>query len=211
MDVSELAPGLWRWTGHHPEWNSEVACTYLRAPDAIVLVDPIVPSEDADRFLRHLDADVQQAQRPMHILLTVYWHVRSAATLAERYGAEVWAPARSALPVERRTGLSVRRVRAEDELPGGVAPLESGRPAELVYYLPGHEALVTGDVLLGGPLRVCPASWLGKGGTKAVADALATVLELPLKRVLVSHGEPVLSGGRDALASALEIEAAPLY
>ena len=34
----------------------------------------------------------------VHILLTVYWHVRSATELAKRYDAAVWAPARSALP-----------------------------------------------------------------------------------------------------------------
>ena len=34
-------------------------------------------------------------------------------------------------------------------------------------------------------------------------ELLRPLLELPIERVLVSHGEPVLSGGRDALAEAL--------
>jgi hypothetical protein len=33
--------------------------------------------------------------------------------------------------------------------------------------------------------------------------ALRPLLELPIEMVLVSHGEPVLSGGREALAKAL--------
>lgn len=203
MDVSEIAPGLWRWTGLHPEWKRDVACTYVRAPDAIVLVDPLVPPEDTERFLRHLDEDVRWVQRPMHILLTIFWHTRSAAELAERYGAKLWAPARSALPVRRRTGSTVEPVSPEQDLPASIAALPSGRAGELVYYLPAHEALVTGDVLLGGPLRICPESWLGKGGQAAVREALAPVLDLPLKRVLVSHGEPVLEGGAAALTAAL--------
>jgi hypothetical protein len=34
--------------------------------------------------------------------------------------------------------------------------------------------------------------------------ALEPLLELPIERILVSHGEPVLTGGRDALARALQ-------
>jgi len=34
-------------------------------------------------------------------------------------------------------------------------------------------------------------------------EALAPLLELPVDRVLVSHGEPVLENGREAIARAL--------
>jgi hypothetical protein len=34
--------------------------------------------------------------------------------------------------------------------------------------------------------------------------ALQPLLELPVEMVLVSHGEPVLSGGREALVRALD-------
>ena len=204
MDVFEVAPGLWRWTGFHPEWNEDVGCLYVEAPDAVVLVDPLIPPEDAERFLRHLDADVARSRRPLHIVVTIYWHTRSAAELSARHGAAIWAPYRSGLPVERRTGLAVERVRPGDELPGGIEAHASGRAAELVYYLPAHGALIAGDVLLGGPLRVCPASWVGKGGREAVRDALRPLLDLPIERVLVSHGEPVLTDGKAALAKTLD-------
>jgi hypothetical protein len=36
-----------------------------------------------------------------------------------------------------------------------------------------------------------------------VPDALRPLLDLPIELVLVSHGEPVFSGGRDALERAL--------
>jgi glyoxylase-like metal-dependent hydrolase (beta-lactamase superfamily II) len=204
MNVSEIAPGLWHWTGFHPEWNQDVGCVYVGADDAVALIDPIVPPEEAERFLDHLDADVARAGRPVHVVLTIYWHARSAAALCERYDATLWAPVRSALPVARRTGLEPERIRAGDRLPAGLEAHASGRPAEAVFYLPGHCSLVAGDVLLGSPLRVCPAGWVGKGGREAVRDALRPFLEHhPLERVLVSHGEPVLSGGSEALVSAL--------
>jgi hypothetical protein len=45
-------------------------------------------------------------------------------------------------------------------------------------------------------LRLCPERWLGGGATHAdLRESLAPLLELPVERVLVAHGEPVLSGG----------------
>lgn len=94
-------------------------------------------------------------------------------------------------------------IRPGDALPGGVRAHESGRASELVYVLPHHRALVAGDVLLGDPLRICPARWVGKGGQGAVRKALRPLLGEPLDRVLTSHGDPVLRGGHNALAAAL--------
>jgi hypothetical protein len=76
----------------------------------------------------------------------------------------------------------------------------------------GSLALETGDglvlidpppELLGGPLRICPDSWIGKPGRAGVRAALSPLLDLPIELVLVSRGEPVLARGRAALASAL--------
>jgi hypothetical protein len=39
-----------------------------------------------------------------------------------------------------------------------------------------------------------------------LAASLRPLLELPVERVLVSHGEPVLRGGLEALAAALGVE-----
>jgi glyoxylase-like metal-dependent hydrolase (beta-lactamase superfamily II) len=203
MDVHRITTGLWRWTAHHEEWRKDVGCVYLETDDATVLVDPLIPADDSERFLEYLDADVERAGAGVHILLTVYWHVRSAGELVERYDAEVWAPARSALPVERRLSLSPNPVRRGDPLPGGLEAHASGRASELAYLVPKHRALVVGDVLLGDPLRICPPGWVGKGGQKAVREALRPLLDVPLDRVLVSHGDPVLRGGQTALAAAL--------
>ena len=72
---------------------------------------------------------------------------------------------------------------------------------------PEDRALVPGDVLLGdgaGGIRLCPESWLPQGRTQAqLADSLRPLLELPVERVLLSHGQPVLSNARGALEAAL--------
>jgi glyoxylase-like metal-dependent hydrolase (beta-lactamase superfamily II) len=204
MKVEELGDGLWRWVAFHDEWKKDVGCLYVETDELVWLVDPLVPADDASAFLRHLDADVKRADRPVALLLTVYWHVRSSSALSERYGAVVSAPARSALPVERRIRTAPEPIRPGDVLSGGIEAHASGSAAELVYRLPQHHALVAGDVLLGDPLRICPAGWVGKGGREAVRDALRPLVEPSLDAVLVSHGTPVLEDASNSLAAALD-------
>jgi hypothetical protein len=189
MQVQEIATGLWRWTGLHPAWTpadagpdgwaQEVGCYFYEGPDAIVLFDPLVPIEDRDRFFEALDHDVERARRPLRALLTVDAHRRSSAELAERYDGTV------------------------GKVPAGVeVALE--RWDERVYWIPQHAALVFGDVVLGREeaLRL-PRSWIGEEHYAEVRDGLRPLLDLPVERVLVTHGEPVLEGGREALEDAL--------
>ena len=49
MEVERLADGLWRWT------VDDARCLYHEAPDGIVLIDPLVPDDEAERFWWHLD------------------------------------------------------------------------------------------------------------------------------------------------------------
>ena len=77
----EIAPGLWRWTGFHEEWKEDVGCVYFETEDGVVLIDPLVPPEDADRFWKALDRDVRRRDAPVHVLVTVFWHTRSAAAM----------------------------------------------------------------------------------------------------------------------------------
>jgi glyoxylase-like metal-dependent hydrolase (beta-lactamase superfamily II) len=203
VQVTRIADGLWRWTGWHEEWKQEVGCVYLETADGICLFDPLVPPEDTERFLAALDRDVERAGAEVHVLITVFWHARHARELLERYGGRLWAPSRARAAVARRAGEVTDPFRPGDPLPGGILALETGRGTEAAYYVPEHRALVPGDVLLGaegGGLRFCPESWLPSGtGHARLREALRPVLDLDVERVLVSHGEPVLERGADAL------------
>jgi len=97
MDVEQLAHGLWSWT------TPEGACVYYEAPDAVVLFDPLVPSDEEEEFLTHLDRDVERLGLPVSILLTADLHERSAPFLRGRYQAEHRVPATvEAYPIGQR-------------------------------------------------------------------------------------------------------------
>jgi hypothetical protein len=186
MRVDEVAAGLWCWTGEHPDWTpesdwpQEVGCVYFEAPDAVLLLDPLIPPEDRVRFLEALDRDVERAAKPVAVLLTTESHTRSRDELVERYGAE--------------TGTS----------PEGVERRDTTWYGEVLYWLAEPRAIVTGDAVLGGGeagVRLAD-EWLGEDRER-VRGALLPLLELPVERVLVTHGEPVLEGGHDALVRAL--------
>lgn len=209
MEVLQLDSELWRWTGFHEDWNDVVGSVYCETADGVVLVDPLVPPEDRERFLAALDRDVARTGGSVHVLVTVFWHVRSTAELVERYAARVWAPTTSRAPVARRAGQVTDAFRPGDRLPGGIEAYRTARGTEVVYWIPQHRALVPGDVLLGdgeGGLRLCPESWLPpKSGRAALVESLRPLLDLPVECVLVSHGAPVLENGADALAAALRL------
>jgi len=139
----------------------------------------------------------------VHVLVRVFWHARSARELAERYDAEVWAPSRARLAVERRAGRA-RAFRPGDALPGGVEAHETARSNEVVLWLPSHRSLWAGDVILEGP-KLCPDSWLPGAVTQEdLRLSLLPLLDLDVERILLSHGESVLADGRAALRRLLE-------
>jgi glyoxylase-like metal-dependent hydrolase (beta-lactamase superfamily II) len=202
MDVQELRPGLWRWTAAHPEWEHaetwgpEVGSVYAELPDAVVLVDPLVPADDAEeRFWAALDRDVERLGRPVYILLTVHWHERSVEAMLARYKATLWRP-------EEKV-----------DLPAGVEPIvvEGSDWKEAMFFLEPHRALVVGDLLIGTeggievPVKWFPVAEQDWARTELKADLRSRLLPLSIELVLVSHGEPILADGHAALAQALEM------
>jgi glyoxylase-like metal-dependent hydrolase (beta-lactamase superfamily II) len=199
MDVRELHPGLWRWTASHPQWDHaqqwgpEVGSVYAELPEALVVVDPLVPEDDEEGFWKALDGDVERLGLPVHLLLTVHWHERSVEDVLDRYGASLWRP------------------EEKGELPAGVhAEIVKGSDwVEALFYIEPHRALVAGDLLIGKDGGVeLPVTWFPKAEREwAEQELKPRLLErlgaLPIELVLVSHGEPVLGGGREALRAAL--------
>jgi glyoxylase-like metal-dependent hydrolase (beta-lactamase superfamily II) len=195
----EIAPGLRRWTAWHDEWRQHVGSVSVETDDEVVVIDPLLPEEGTDEIWAILERD-----KPVHVLVTVFWHTRSTAAVVTRTGASIWAPSRGRAAVARRAGAVDRPFRPDERLPAGIEAVPTARANEVVYVVPSHAAVVPGDVVLGakdGPgLRLCPAGWLPDGvGHEELRRSLQPLLDRPVERVLVSHGEPVLANGHAEL------------
>ena len=192
MEAVRIAEGLWRWTAEHPNWENwpdherearEVGCVYYEADDATALVDPLVPAGDEDDFFRHLDADIARRGLPVVILLAADWHRRSSDELAARYGARVGG-----------------------SLPEGVeeVAVEGADERQVAYFIRPHAALVVAEVFgvdIDGELYVAPSPALVR--PDELEASLGRIMELPIERLLVSHGEPVLGDAKTRMAEAL--------
>jgi hypothetical protein len=197
--IAELRPGLHRWTADHPDaevdpqpgspadWGPAVGSVAYEAPDALVLVDPLVPDDGWAK----LDALVERHGQRVAVITTLQFHGRSRDAVVERYGTST--------------------SRDRGAIPSGVETIRIAGAGETMVWLPEPRALVPGDRVLGddaGGLRLCPESWLRylpSGMTRAqLREELRPLLDLPIELVLTSHGEPVLDRGLEALARAID-------
>src|SRR5581483_4733596 len=173
LQVSKLepvAPGLRRWSSWHPEWRQEVGSAAVDTPDGLVLIEPLDPPPEV--------------RSPAHVLLTVFWHARTAGDL----GAEhVWAPARGVRKLKNRGVVVTDPFEADPELPGGIKAVPTAREGEVVYWLRQQ-------------------NWLDGAKTRQLVKSLLPLLDLPLERILVSHGDPVLQGGKEVLRNLIAPE-----
>jgi hypothetical protein len=207
--LDEIAPGIWRWTAPHPdwqpdvEWGREVASFALAVDETLVLVDPLVPDDVWPRL------DELAAERAtVAALITLPFHFRSSEDVLARYGtkASVWG--HPAVAKEMRDGSSLRPIDPGAPLPGSAEAYVIHRRQEMPLWFPSHRALAFGDAVVGvdGALRVWEvadsAQRMAWYRTRLV-PRLEPLLALETESVLVTHGPPVVGGGREALREAL--------
>jgi hypothetical protein len=218
--MERLTDGLWRWSARHPEWHpgefgAEVASFAARAGDDTLLIDPLLPPEPDD-VLKGIDGALGDR---LAILITIPYHVRSAEQLWRRYAgdAETTIHGHPAAAKRLDDRSAFREIEPGVPLPGGVTAHAIGKPRryETPLHLPSHDALVFGDAVaeVDGRLVV----WTSKKVDAKVErfhrerfnPTLEPLLELDFDAVLVTHGQPLLGGGKRALRRALD--AKPWY
>jgi hypothetical protein len=194
--VRQLADGLWHWTARHPDWHprtefgARVSCYLAHEGGRTILIDPLLGDEDLDALI---DGDVVVA-------ITFTYHVRDAAAAVARWGGvvsghpDVAARLPDGTSFDPDAGLRWHTLTGTKE-----TPLE----------LPGLRALAFGDRIVGvdGGLRF----WIQREPTderrawyrRVAVPRLSPLLEIDFDRALVTHGEPVVSGGWNALENAL--------
>ena len=192
----------------HPRWEpaenwpEEVLCVYYQASDGIVLVDPLLPRGEEAAFFQSLDANVERLSQPVRVLLTAPCHARDSSIIVDRYNASVWAPPRARWegPVLTTTA----------DLPAGVeALLPDGDMDQALFFVRDFQSLVTGDIFsgTGGRFHV----FVDEQDREPFLAWLPQLTELPVQRVLIAHGEPVLTAGaarvQEAVAEARALHA----
>ena len=179
----QLADGLWAWAAPHPEWNpdrggvggweAEVTSWLLESDASTILIDPLLPSEPSDlQWVEERCAD-----RDVHVLVTVYWHLRSAEVAQARlpftpipnHGGEdetaFWLPRQRALAV-------------------GDVLIRTPQGVRIWWWEQKTEQL-QGDY------------------EDRVVPSLHRLLDLPIELLLLPHGGPIVENAREALAMSL--------
>jgi hypothetical protein len=170
------------WLSPHPDWEpgedwpEEVPVVRYETEDEVVLIDPFLPPDGA----------FDPAGKRVRVLLTQRSHHRGTGDFVERYGASVWMPPSTA-----------------DELPAGVEALElDGVLQQVLFFIPEHATLVSGDVLTGrdGVMHV----FVDEAEREPLLASLELIAELPVERVIVPHcEEPVFEDGAGHIRAAV--------
>jgi hypothetical protein len=215
--MQKLTDGLWRWTARHPDWHpgafgAEVACFAAQAGDTTLLVDPLLPPEP-EPVLRVVEDSLDDR---LAILITIPYHVRSSEALWKRYRDQADTTIHGhRAAVKRLSDTSgFREIEPGVALPGEVTAHTIGKPRryEMPLHLPSHDALAFGDAIAETDGRL--VMWAEDRVDEKVstfyrerfAPSAAPLLELDFDNVLVTHGEPVMGGGKGALRTALDSE-----
>jgi hypothetical protein len=195
--MNEVLPGVLHWTTHHDGIGRPVHSHFAVASAA--LIDPRVPEGGIEEVARY--------GRPDRILLSNRHHLRHSERFAEAFGCPIRC--HEAGLHEFEDGPEVRSFRFGDEVAPGVVALEMGAltPEDTVFRLDaGPGALLFADGLIrrrDGELAFVPDRLMGddpaavKVGLRA---SLQRLLGEDFDALLFAHGEPLASGGHEALA-----------
>ena len=212
--VEQLAPNLHRWVTPHPSWREgddtqtggwprDVGSLLYERDRAAIVFDPQAGDDDPALWA-FLDERVAAADRVV-VALTASWHLRSTRAVIERYGGEIRLHRVAAGDTVMQDVAGVRPFDADGEVEPGVEAFRVAgtENAEVVYWLPEHHAIVSGEVFHGRPdgLRIAPDPYLfSRDDLYAWLRALD---RLPVALVLPTHGPPA-PDGPDVIGRALE-------
>jgi glyoxylase-like metal-dependent hydrolase (beta-lactamase superfamily II) len=190
--MKEIAPGVRWYTARRDKIGMDVSSYWL--PEERVVLDPMIPAEGLDAFAE---------APPVHVVMTNRHHDRDAWAFAERFGSTVHCIRAGLHEIENRG--EVEAFDFAEELPGGIFVHEVGAicPDETALHIPARNALACADGVINyGGLIFVPDHFMDdpedtKAALRAAYARLAADLEFDV--LLLAHGDPVASGGREAL------------
>jgi glyoxylase-like metal-dependent hydrolase (beta-lactamase superfamily II) len=181
----------WWWSPHPSwepgeDWDENVPVVRIESSDEVVLIDPFLPVIDA----------FDPRGKAVRVLLTQGAHYRGTPDFVERYGASVWGPPKAWWPPK------LPNPSTTTELPAGVEAIElDGEPQQVVFWIPEHATLVTGDVISGSGEQV--HVFVDEADASRLLPALERIAELPIERLVIPHGAVLEPDGAAHLRAAV--------
>lgn len=197
--MEEIAPGVFHWQARHPSIGALVSSYYLA--DSGTLLDPMVPPEEG--------LDWFDERPPRRIVLTNRHHYRESDRFRERFDVPV--ACNEAGLHEFEGGPQVEGFSIGDEVAPGVTAHDFAAicPDDTALHIeagPGLLAFADSIIRYGGELGMVSDKHMDdpeqvKTDAREKGRAL---LDLDFDGILVAHGDPLASGGREALERFVE-------
>jgi glyoxylase-like metal-dependent hydrolase (beta-lactamase superfamily II) len=192
--LTEVVPGLHRWSSFHPQWKVDFSSYAIQTEDGVVYVDPIRPGPTVQKKLAELGD-------PLGVFLTSSNHERDADWFRKEYEVQVYAHEKAKPDCDGNVDVLVLD---REKLPGGLR----------VIYLPGGGA---GECALfssaaGGAVMVGDSLVNGKGGLAFLPDqycedskqsqkSLRKLLDFNFKTITFAHGAPLVGNAKQQVAA----------
>lgn len=195
--MEELAPGLVHWKAFRETIRTQVSSYFV--VDSGTLIDPMEPEEGLDWFDDH---------RPERIVLTCRHHYRHSDRYRERFDIPV-ACIEAGLH-EFEGGPQVDGFSIGDELAPGIVACEmdSISPDDTALHIAvGPGFLAFSDAIIRyGDLGFVPDNLMDdpENDKRGIVENARKLLDLEFDGLLFAHGDPMPSGGKDALRRFVE-------
>ena len=197
--MEEITPGLWHWKAFHPGIRTEVSSYYVA--DSGTLIDPMRPGEGLEWF---------EGREPQRIVLTNRHHYRQSDEIRRRFDCPVLCHAAGLHEFEG--GPAVAGFEFGDHLAPAITALEVGVlcPEETALQIELGDGLLSfadGLIRYGGELGFVPydACYDDPVAEKrGLRKAFRGLLGVRFDGLLFAHGDPLIGGGKRALAEFVE-------
>ncbi|QPJ64679.1 MAG: hypothetical protein G3M78_04445 [Candidatus Nitrohelix vancouverensis] len=202
--ISEILPGIITWSEFSEEKQLNFNGYFMRCGDDSVLIDPAQMDEETLQDL-HVTVERFPDQELRGIYLTNVHHERMSRQLADQFGVPLWIHEKDKDLLETPPN---RTFKDGDTLPCGLVVVglqDQKSPGESCFYQADQKILFVGDALIGkvpGKVNQLPADKF-KDIAKACAG-LRVLLEYDFEALLLGDGEPIVTGGRQALSEFLD-------
>jgi hypothetical protein len=192
--MKEIGPGIHHWKAMHPNIGTEVSSYYVEP--AATLIDPLLPPEGIE-WLRARRA-------PERIVLTNRHHYRHSDRIQAEFGCTVLASEPGLH--EFTDGREVQGFAFGEVLAEGITAHEVGAicPDETALHIElGDGFLSVADGVLNyDGLRFVSDNLIGddpEAVKEGLRDSYRRLLSLDFEGLMCAHGDPMPTGGREAL------------